>query len=413
MNDRRATDDRQAMSAAPGHLNSPPDMLATAIVVPPNGRIVVIRLDNIGDVVMTLPLVRELKRRFAGAAIDVVVSPVAADLFRHCPYTGGVIPLLSRRLPRFDVIDQLRRSRRLYREWFAASRPDLAISPRFGPEPGGAAIAAFASRARYRLAYHKPRILPPVSAWLHDDFFTHFLSPGPVEHEVVKNLAFARALGAGDILDRLEFWLSEGERLRARELLLQVGRARMSASLRWRPAPMSPIIVGRLIVSRWSRGRCDAGRRAVGLGGASHGRAPHAEGLRGPDLMPTICERSPARGYRHFFYGGAPGVTYAQPYRALSAEEDAAVVRLINGSGVDIAWVGLSTPKQERWMADHLGRIQAPVMLGVGAAFDVHAGAVRRAPRPAQTSSAAASAKPPAKTASRRKRTRSSPVSRS
>ena len=100
----------------------------------------------------------------------------------------------------------------------------------------------------------------------------------------------------------------------------------------------------------------------------------------GPDLMPTICERSPARGYRHFFYGGAPGVaerlaenlrtrfpalavagTYAPPYRALSAEEDAAVV-------------------QGRWMADHLGRIQAPVMLGVGAAFDVHARAVRRAP---------------------------------
>ena len=70
------------MSTAPGHLNSSANMLATAIVVPPNGRIVVIRLDNIGDVVMTLPLVRELKRRFAGAAIDVVVSPVAADLFR-------------------------------------------------------------------------------------------------------------------------------------------------------------------------------------------------------------------------------------------------------------------------------------------------------------------------------------------
>ena len=221
MNDRRATDDRQGMSAAPGHLNSSPDMLATAIAVPPNGRIVVIRLDNIGDVVMTLPLVRELKRRFAGAAIDVVVSPVAADLFRHCPYTGRVIPLLSRRLPRFDVLDQLRRSRRLNREWFAASRPDLAISPRFGPEEGGTAFAAFASRARYRLAYRKPRTLPPLSAWLHDDCFTHLLSPGPVEHEVVKNLAFARALGATDVDDRLEFWLSEGERRHARELLLQ------------------------------------------------------------------------------------------------------------------------------------------------------------------------------------------------
>ncbi len=120
----------------------------------------------------------------------------------------------------------------------------------------------------------------------------------------------------------------------------------------------------------------------------------------GPDLMPALCERSLAGGYRHFFYGGGPGVaerlaenlrtrfpglavagTYAPPFRPMSAEEDAAAVRRINGSGADIVWVGLSTPKQERWMAEHLGRLDAPVMLGVGAAFDFHAGAVRRAPR--------------------------------
>ena len=120
----------------------------------------------------------------------------------------------------------------------------------------------------------------------------------------------------------------------------------------------------------------------------------------GPDLLPALCERSLARGYRHFFYGGAPGVaerlaealqarfpglavagTFTPPFRPLTGEEDAAAVRTINASKADIVWVGLSTPKQERWMAEHLGRIQAPVMLGVGAAFDFHAGAVRRAPR--------------------------------
>ena len=120
----------------------------------------------------------------------------------------------------------------------------------------------------------------------------------------------------------------------------------------------------------------------------------------GPDLMPALCERSLARGYRHFFYGGGPGVAerlaealrarfsglavagiYAPPFRPLTEEEDVAAVRMINESRADIVWVGLGTPKQERWMAEHLGRLEAPVMLGVGAAFDFHAGAVRRAPR--------------------------------
>ncbi len=56
------------------------------------------------------------------------------------------------------------------------------------------------------------------------------------------------------------------------------------------------------------------------------------------------------------------------------------MVAAINESGADIVWVGLGSPKQERWMAAHLGRLDAPVMLGVGAAFDFHAGVIGRAP---------------------------------
>jgi N-acetylglucosaminyldiphosphoundecaprenol N-acetyl-beta-D-mannosaminyltransferase len=128
----------------------------------------------------------------------------------------------------------------------------------------------------------------------------------------------------------------------------------------------------------------------------------HADASRvyGPDLLLACCERSVATGYRHFFYGGNDGVadllarrlskrfpglavagTYTPPFRALTPEEDADVVRAINESGADIVWVGLSTPKQERWMADHIGRIDAPVMIGVGAAFDFHAGLKKQAPR--------------------------------
>ncbi len=119
----------------------------------------------------------------------------------------------------------------------------------------------------------------------------------------------------------------------------------------------------------------------------------------GSDLMSEVCRASVARGYRHFLYGGAAGVPerladrlrerfpgirivglYSPPFRPLTPEEDSDIVRRINRSEADIVWVGLSTPKQELWMADHLGRLDAPVMLGVGAVFDFHAGLVRRAP---------------------------------
>jgi N-acetylglucosaminyldiphosphoundecaprenol N-acetyl-beta-D-mannosaminyltransferase len=126
----------------------------------------------------------------------------------------------------------------------------------------------------------------------------------------------------------------------------------------------------------------------------------HVERVYGPDLMLALCARSESRGYRHFLYGGAGGVpvlltarlrqrfprlnivgSYSPPFRPLSEEEDAEVVRMMNESGADIVWVGLSTPKQERWMREHVGRLDAAVLIGVGAAFDFHAGVKKQAPR--------------------------------
>ncbi|MFW6060533.1 MAG: WecB/TagA/CpsF family glycosyltransferase [Phycisphaeraceae bacterium] len=120
----------------------------------------------------------------------------------------------------------------------------------------------------------------------------------------------------------------------------------------------------------------------------------------GPDLMLRVCEASVARRWRHFFFGGADGVaerlrdrlaqrfpgllvadTFTPPFRAMTDDEDAALIERINASEADIVWVGLSTPKQERWMAAHLGRLHAPIMVGVGAAFDFHAGLKQQAPR--------------------------------
>lgn len=128
--------------------------------------------------------------------------------------------------------------------------------------------------------------------------------------------------------------------------------------------------------------------------------------ISGPDLMWALCERAASENLPIYCYGSTE-VTLAlletrlriafpnlrvvmesPPFRALSAQEDAAAVERINSSGAGIVFVGLGCPKQERWMAEHCGRdaldgsplrVKA-VMIGVGAAFDFHAGTVRRAP---------------------------------
>ena len=119
----------------------------------------------------------------------------------------------------------------------------------------------------------------------------------------------------------------------------------------------------------------------------------------GPDLMPLLIDRARERGARHFFYGGASGVaetlaarlterfpglivagTHSPPFRPLTAEEDAAEVDLINAARPDFVWVGLGSPKQDLWIADHRSRLDASVLFAVGAAFDFHSGGLRRAP---------------------------------
>lgn len=117
----------------------------------------------------------------------------------------------------------------------------------------------------------------------------------------------------------------------------------------------------------------------------------------GPDLMQDFCNKTGPR-YRHFFFGGTTGVadelartlchkygivlagTYTPPFRPLTKEEEIEIAARIAETTPDLLWVGLSTPKQERWMYGHRHQIEVPVMLGVGAAFDLNSGRVRQAP---------------------------------
>lgn len=120
--------------------------------------------------------------------------------------------------------------------------------------------------------------------------------------------------------------------------------------------------------------------------------------INGPDLMARYCAEAGRRGESIYLYGGTeetlailqnvllarfPGLriagAYSPPFRALTIDEDAAVVEAINASGAGTVWVSLGCPKQEKWMAAHRGRIRG-VMVGVGAAFDYIAGTIPRAP---------------------------------
>lgn len=120
----------------------------------------------------------------------------------------------------------------------------------------------------------------------------------------------------------------------------------------------------------------------------------------GPDFMLALCKLSVERGYRHFLYGGNAGVadklkqrlesmlpglniagTYTPPFRRLLPSEEASLVALVAAARPDIVWVGLSTPKQERFMSEYLGKLDVSLMVGVGAAFDIHAGLVVDAPQ--------------------------------
>jgi N-acetylglucosaminyldiphosphoundecaprenol N-acetyl-beta-D-mannosaminyltransferase len=120
----------------------------------------------------------------------------------------------------------------------------------------------------------------------------------------------------------------------------------------------------------------------------------------GADLVAALCEASVPVGTRHYLYGGKPGVAERMahkltqlfpglqiigfstpPFRPLTPEEDMAAVAEISAMRPDVVWVGLSTPKQEYWMRDHVRRIPGATLVGIGAAFDFYAGDVKRAPR--------------------------------
>jgi N-acetylglucosaminyldiphosphoundecaprenol N-acetyl-beta-D-mannosaminyltransferase len=120
----------------------------------------------------------------------------------------------------------------------------------------------------------------------------------------------------------------------------------------------------------------------------------------GPELMARACARAARSGERFYLYGGRnqgalvqlalnlrqryPGIKivggYSPPHRPLTDEERRSAIKEINAARPDVVWVGIGVPKQEKWMLDVRPELEAPVLIGVGAAFDFHAGLVPQAP---------------------------------
>ena len=188
------------------------------------------------------------------------------------------------------------------------------------------------------------------------------------------------------MIRRLEQWIAEGPR--GRYVTLTNVHAIMEAQ--GEPA-FRQVLNGAASV-------CPDGMPLVWMGRRAGYVMPRR--VYGPDLLWDFCRATERQGYSHFFYGGGPGIArrlaaelkarfpgvrvagcYSPPFRPLPAEEDGAVVRMINAAAPDLLWVGLGCPKQEFWMHEHAGRLRVPVMLGVGQAFDIYAGSLRQAPR--------------------------------
>ena len=125
----------------------------------------------------------------------------------------------------------------------------------------------------------------------------------------------------------------------------------------------------------------------------------HVERVYGSDLMREVCKASLKHGYTHYLYGGAPGVGqvlkekliseipglqivghYTPPFGPVPPEEDHQIIEHIRSTNPDILWVGISSPRQEIWMAEHVERLNVPVLIGVGAAFDFLSGRKKQAP---------------------------------
>lgn len=183
-------------------------------------RVVVIRVDEIGDTLLTGPLLRELRRNLPDAEITLVVNPGVANLVERCPYVDHVVTYRWSVAGLFGRLKRHARALRLARRELWPRRLDLALLPRWDRDRYHASFLAYFSGALHRVGYSEATTegKKRMNAGA-DRLFTRVLTAGGAEHEVERNLDMLRALG-GEVRDTgLEVWLDDDDEAEAERLL--------------------------------------------------------------------------------------------------------------------------------------------------------------------------------------------------
>lgn len=226
-------------------------------------RVLVLRLDEIGDVVLTTPFLREVRRNLPSARITLLVGPATYNLVERCPYADEVIPYPWDPSEGRSDFTRYRRAlsfcrRRLWRRQF-----DLAVIPRWDIDYYSASLIAYLSRAPWRVGYSEAVSAPKKEANRgYDRFLSHAVGESPLRHEVERNLEVIRFLG-GEVREKqLEVWLDPEDESFAGRCLAQAG-----------VSPGKERVVGVGPGARWDRKRwpvenfAELGSRLMGQGG--------------------------------------------------------------------------------------------------------------------------------------------------
>jgi heptosyltransferase-2 len=186
----------------------------------PVERVLVVRLDEIGDVVMTTPFLRELRRIFSTAWITLVVKPTVYNLVELCPYVDEVLTYNWRAGRFFRSLQRHWRALILARKHLWRRRFDLAILPRWDIDYYHGAFLAYCSGAPRRVGYSENVIATKkrLNRGL-DRLLTHVLEDNTLKHEVRHNLDVIRFLGGEVENERLELWTNKGDEAFAEEML--------------------------------------------------------------------------------------------------------------------------------------------------------------------------------------------------
>ncbi|MBW8001340.1 MAG: glycosyltransferase family 9 protein [Planctomycetes bacterium] len=171
-------------------------------------RVLVVRLDDIGDMVLTTPFIRELRRNLPNAWITLIVSETVFNMVELCPYVDEILKVNCKARCLTDCVRNFINAIRFRKHFCNSESYDLAIAPRWDVDLHGASILAYSSKATHRIGYsRKVKRSKKFLNWGLDYCFTDLLYDNKLKHEVERNLSIINFLGGEVKTKKLELWL--------------------------------------------------------------------------------------------------------------------------------------------------------------------------------------------------------------